>query len=610
MILAALLAFAALLDGVRLLLWQYRADPALRSTPWRLALLLVAQPILAATLYAMFEPPAIGGDRATLVVLTRGAAFDLAQAGGDRVIALPGAPTLAGADRVPDLATALRRHPGVARLHIVGDGLDPRDRDAAEGRAVDFQAPSPPRGLVRIDPPGRIAPGAAFALGGAVAGVAGGTVELIDPAGRRVDVASVGPDGGYRLGGTVRAAGAALFTVRLRDSGRALVEDAAVPLIVVADPPPAVLLLAGAPGPEIKYLRRWATDAGLTLRVRSSAGGGILLGDAAEPLTAATLQRYDLVILDERSWAGLGAGERAALDQAVAGGLGLLLRVTGPLPDAVRRQWQGLGLTVAGGGETVAVAPATAAPDAEATAARRGPGTTDAASTIVAGGEPVDLARRAVIVGGDALVPLLRDARGTPLAYWRARGRGRVGLWALDDSFALVLSGRGDLHGDYWGGAIATLARPRGDPVPAIDPLARAGQRVVLCGGAARARVIAPDGTVASPVADPASGCAALWPARAGWYRLAFADPKAPPQLFYVYQADALPGVRAAETARATARLAADARTAAAHLGAISRTGPSWPWFLLWLALSTGLWWFERSRFGRSGAGTGTSSRT
>jgi hypothetical protein len=374
MILAVLLALAALLGCVRLLLWQRRADPSSRSQPWRFALLLVAQPILAVVLHAMFVPPAIGGDRATLVVLTRGATFDLAQASGDRVVALPGAPTPAGAEQVPDLATALRRDPGGARLHIVGNGLDPRDRDAAAGHAIDFQAPPPPRGLVRIDPPGRVAPGAAFALGGAVAGVAGGTVELIDPAGRRVDVTPVGPDGGYRLGGTARAAGAALFTVRLRDSGRALVEDAAVPLIVAADPPPAVLLLAGAPGPEIKYLRRWATDAGLTLRVESSAGGGILLGDAPEPLTVATLQRYDLVILDERSWAGLGAGERAALGQAVAGGLGLLLRVTGPLPDAVRRQWQALGLTVAGGGETVAVAPAAAAPDAEAAAARRGPG--------------------------------------------------------------------------------------------------------------------------------------------------------------------------------------------------------------------------------------------
>jgi hypothetical protein len=608
MILAVLLALAALLGCVRLLLWQRRADPSSRSQPWRFALLLVAQPILAVVLHAMFVPPAIGGDRATLVVLTRGATFDLAQASGDRVVALPGAPTPAGAEQVPDLATALRRDPGGARLHIVGNGLDPRDRDAAAGHAIDFQAPPPPRGLVRIDPPGRVAPGAAFALGGAVAGVAGGTVELIDPAGRRVDVTPVGPDGGYRLGGTARAAGAALFTVRLRDSGRALVEDAAVPLIVAADPPPAVLLLAGAPGPEIKYLRRWATDAGLTLRVESSAGGGILLGDAPEPLTVATLQRYDLVILDERSWAGLGAGERAALGQAVAGGLGLLLRVTGPLPDAVRRQWQALGLTVAGGGETVAVAPAAAAPDAEAAAARRGPGTTDAPSTIVAGGEPVDLARRAVAVGGDALVPSLRDARGAPFAHWRARGRGRVGLWTLDDSFALVLSGRGDLHGDYWGGAIATLARPRGDPAPAIDPLARAGQRLMLCGGAARARVIAPDGSVASAVADPASGCAALWPARAGWYRLAFADTKALSQAFHVYPADALPGVRAVETAQATARLAADAKTVAAHPDATSRPGPSWPWFLLWLALSTGLWWFERSRFGRSGAGT--SSRT
>jgi Trk K+ transport system NAD-binding subunit len=39
--------------------------------------------------------------------------------------------------------------------------------------------------------------------------------------------------------------------------------------------PLALLIMAGAPGPEVKYLRRWATDAGFAVTTRMSAGGGI-----------------------------------------------------------------------------------------------------------------------------------------------------------------------------------------------------------------------------------------------------------------------------------------------------------------------------------------------
>ena len=55
---------------------------------------------------------------------------------GQPRVALPEAAASDGSERVPDLGTALRRHPDVRTLHVVGDGLEARDRDAL-GKASD-----------------------------------------------------------------------------------------------------------------------------------------------------------------------------------------------------------------------------------------------------------------------------------------------------------------------------------------------------------------------------------------------------------------------------------------------------------------------------------------
>ena len=493
--LAALLGLAVVLAWGRLGLWQRGAPAASRSRVWRLTTLWLLQPVCAMLLYFTLLPPTLPMEAGTLVVATAGATRAGTQAAGDRLLALPEAPALPDDERVPDLATALRRYPGMQRLRIVGAGLEPRDRDAARGLPVVFDAPPLPRGVVRLDGPQRVSPGAAFQVGGQVNGVDKGSVELIDPAGRRVDASPLLASGDFVLTGTARVAGAATFTVRVRDAQRKPLEEVPMPVWTAADPAPRVLLLAGAPSPELKYLRRWAADAGLALHVQLSVGGGLQLGDAPLPLNAATLQRFDLVVLDERSWAGLGAGERAALVEALRTGLGVLLRVTGSLPDATRRQWQALGFALSAGADTAAVRLASESIDEEALRARRGPGTADtaAAASGIQDENPA-LTRRALKLGGIDATPLLRDADGTVLAVWRAEQRGRIAVWGVTDSFALVLSGQGARHAELWSSAFATLARAGTEFAPRIDPQPREQQRTVLCGLGSKPRAVAPDG--------------------------------------------------------------------------------------------------------------------
>jgi hypothetical protein len=594
----------ALIGCVRLALWRRRAPVAERSAPWRLALLLAAQPLLAGLLYLALFPPRVAGAAAvTMAIATRDAPRRLTLS-GERLIVLPEAPAGLGGEAAPDLATALRRHPGVARLRVLGQGLEPRDRPAAEGRAVLFDPAPAPAGVAELYHPAVVAPGAGFTATGRVAGESGGAVDLLDPAGQVADSQPLPASGAFTLTGAAREPGAALFAVRLRNRGHT-VETVDLPVWTAPSPAPRVLLLAGAPGPEIKALRRWAADSGIALQAAMTLGGGLELGDPRPPLNAATLDRLDLVVVDERSWAGLSPSDRAALTAAVREGLGLLLRVTGPLPAGVRDEWRALGLPLADGEAVIATPLTPSGPPATASGAAGAP---DEIALP-------ELTRRRVDAPAQGSTPLLRDATGAVLARWRPEGLGRLGVWSVTDSAGLVTAGFGQRYGELWGTMFAALARPAPAAMTVSfgsDP--REGQRLTLCGLKGDARVLEPSGAWTRLLVDPATGaaaCAGYWPAGPGWRILRLSVPgDATPweQGFYVRPASQAPALADEDNRTATRALAAlptaGGAPASPASDASDAPGPSWPWFLAWLLAAAALWRFERAALGRAGTKT------
>ncbi|MFT4075510.1 MAG: hypothetical protein QM647_08250 [Asticcacaulis sp.] len=592
LIVAVLLVLAVVTASVRLILRQRRAET--RSPVWRLAVLLILQPVCAGLLYLTLFPPVATTGTGTLVVATGKAR--IADTMGGHVIALPEAPA-SGAERMPDLATALRKYPDAMNLHIVGEGLEARDREATIGRTVSFEAAPLPQGVVRLDVPPAVAPGTTFHITGRVNGLTG-TAELVDPAGHRVDTVAL-PDKGsgeFSLSGAARMAGPAIFKLQVRDAQRRLLQESDVPVWTSQDLAPRVLIVAGAPGPDVKYLRRWAEDAGMAVHVQFTLGGGIDINDASLPISAATLHNLDLVILDERSWAALSDGERGALIVAMRDGLGVLLRVTGPVPDATRRQWADLGLAVSPVSTDLQLPLQTV--DDDAVTARRGPGSPGQPSVLNAGADTPDLTALAKVEGGDA-VPLAQDKSGKALGVWRLEGRGRIAVWTVSDAYGLVLSGQGDRYGDLWSQVVTTLARPRQADLPQTEGWARQFQRVTMCGLVDGATVLTPEGNTLALRLDPASGdraCAAFWPAQSGWHVVRTPTGAACP--VYVLPQDALDGVQAMESREATQRLVSGGRVSSGSgLGATPAwTGTAWIWFMLWLASAAGLWWLERRR--------------
>lgn len=574
---AVLLAAGVLASSVRLLRRERRSPQ--RPHPWRLALLLLGQGACALLLFlAMFPPP----DRPvaeTLVVATAGAdASDLPAATGVRVVALPEAPADIEALRVPDLATALRRMPGVTRLRVVGAGLPDRDREVARRYSVEFDPPAPPAGVGELWWPQHVASGSAWPVTGRVDGVPGGAVELLDPSQNRVARAVLEEDGRFSLQAVARTPGRASYRLQLHDASEHVLEELELAVATEPGSPLRVLVLSGAPGPELKYLRRWVLDAGAELDsdirlhprasvVRSSPG-----------VTAEALLETDVVILDERAWRSLGAAGRRTLTDAVLGGLGVVLRVTGPIADRERDELRALGFELRD---------------------------SDARRDVRLVGVATPLARRPLRVDARDGVPLLRDQLGEPLALWRAAGRGRIALWWLSDSYRIVLDGAPTAYGKLWSDALATVARASGTRPPHIRGTeAGVNQRLVICGLSADASVAAPDERRV-PLWPDATGCAAFWPATSGWHTLRTADVTGSFHVRTPGQARALQesGWRAGTTAIATDR-AIDPGT----LPGEGAPGSPWGFFLALLATLGATWWFERSRFGRGPAAAAASS--
>ncbi len=538
---------------------------------WRIGtrrpLLMLLQPIAATLLYFTLCPPAMEQRAGTLVVATAGTtAQQLAAHRKDGpVLALPEAPPLPDVEAVPDLATALRRYPALSRVQVLGAGLGARDRDAVGARALAFEAAAPPQGLLELSAPSSVTVGSRWNVAGRVLGQSQARAELRDPSARLV--MAVAPDAQGRFALVASASTVGRLSYRLDVIGHAgAAEKLQLPMQVRPGRQAQVWLLSGAPNPETKYLQRWALDAGLQVHSQASLGGGLHTGDSL-PLDAQALAKLDLLVLDERAWRDLGPARRRLLRAAVDQGLGLMLRVSGPLGAAERVELREAGFAI---GNDV--------------------GPVEVNLGDVPG--PSLLRQPISAVAGDGL-PLLRDSRGRALGLWRAHGRGRLGLWWLGETYRLVLAGRDADYGRIWSDVFATLARADAAPAPTLaTPDPRPQQRAIICGVSAIASVSDSAGHSERLLPDPAAGagdCAAWWPARAGWHRIQSGDAVLD---VHVRAQDEAKGLVAQALHDETAALVWPGPVSVRLTQAVP--GPRWPWFLGWLLLSALGWALER----------------
>lgn len=570
-LLAALLMTAVLISAVLIQLSARRHA----SRPWRGMALTVLSALSALMLYFTLLPPSRQVPASERVVMSADSDTVGNLPDGQRV-ALPEAPTRRDVPRVPDLATLLRQSPDIGRLLIVGDGLTARDRDAVAGRSIQFLSGAAPVGLVDFWMQEPIVIGNRWQLSVRVSGIAGARVELRDPSGALVDAVTINVSGDAALSDIARAAGRVNYQLRVLDSAGKVRESFTVPVAVSQPPALKLLSRSGGPGPDLKALRRWALDAGLQLQSHIDLGPGMAVRTVSAGITPTTLAEQDMLIVDERAWQGFDAGQRRMIREAVGNGLGLLLRVSGPLSLQTMADFQQMGLRI----ETATLTQSVQlTPD-------------------VRTGEWPTLSRQPVRVSGTDARIALSGQQGEPLAVWRAHGDGRVGVLLLSDSFRLALAGYGDAHSRIWSNLISVLARPQPEAPPVRQGnLAWPHERMVFC-------QLQPDASIQSegewqPLMVETRGtnrsCAGFWPEAAGWYTLNSGENQLP---FYVHAPKEGEALRRSMTRAATLKLSASAQDAA-MASRMPVPGSPWPWFIGWLVASGLLWWLERSRIGK-----------
>ena len=577
----AMPVLAAILIASAVAVAIFRVLRSVHKWRWPLAL---GQVIAGVMLYLFLFPPLGSEPDGTLTIWTPGVTGEhVASTGiGGKVIALPGITIdIDGrVERAPDLATALRRHPQTSRVHVIGDGLPARDRAAARGIAIDFDAAPLPDGVVELSIPDHVQVGNRWRVSGRILArpLADRTIELRDPADTVAASVRTDAQGRFSVEGVASASGLLRYSLSVLDDDGKPLNTIALSIDARADAPLRLLIMAAVPSPELKYLRRWATDAGQVVDSRIGLSEGVALRDAEKPLIdAASLAAGDLLIVDERSWASLDVATRKLVTDAVESGLGLLLRVTAPIATEDLNKWAELGVAMT-------------ATDPVPPSALRGDAREDTlAFTHLPYRLDTNMARLITTRDGDLVVG------------WQAQGQGRIGVTTLADSYRYVLTGSPDRHGSLWASVTTTLARARGKSQPRLPNFTRVGERAVICDlDGTGWQIEGPSGVQTALLLEESSErCAAYWPSMTGVHRLSRDDSRAttesesPSSLFDVLTDDQARTLLAAQTQRATQDLATLSTALAATPGRIANI-PRIVWLLAWLSVMTVLWWVER----------------
>ena len=589
-----LLAFCALLGlGLMALAWR-------RPNSRQRALRVLAAAVAAGALWLMAFPPLrqLPAARAEAILLTESYAPDTLRqlrrqlGAGTPVWAYGPVSNAAQARPLASLLTLAEQRPALRQLHVLGAGLPAADLLQLGSVAVRQHAGTPQAGFKTAYWPARLPLGEVLRIEGAVAQPkgAGPAWVVLRAAGTGRDSVQLpaGSSGAFRLSYQPKAAGLAVYELRLHRPGLPSVAEP-MPVEIAPAALPAVLLLAATPSFEFKFLKNYLAEAHYPVALRTSISRGLVQTDFVnqprqplDRLTPALLARYAVVVADAATLAALAPAETQALQAAVRNGrLGLVaLAEAGPLP---RNAPARADFTVLPRPAAPAALPALAWPDA--------PG--EARASLPAQLRPQPNLR--VLVSGP---------QQAIAAASRRVGLGAVVVSTVPETFRWGLQGHAAVYASFWN----RLLRAAVPPAPAEAAWhpgtrwPRVAQPLTLHLAAGMLPTTPPS------VAPLASGLAVrlalrqdsrlpewsttqFWPDAAGWHRVA--GPGRTSFHFYVYPATAWPGPELRERQEAAQLVAGPVAPVAS--AAPDTIAEPWPagWFFGLFLLAVGYLWLE-----------------
>ncbi len=515
-----------------------------------------------------------------------------------RVFALPraiGRDTLANLELLPNVAMLLRRYPHIRHVHIFGDGLRPDELESIASLQVSLHLAPLPDGPIAATYPHRIVFGEPFQVQGTWHTTRRDSLWLyLALHGERCDSLLLVGEGQlpFALNALPKQTGTWLYTLCALRAVRDTAFVGTVPIHVVAPQPVRVLILESAPNFETRTLKQWASITGNALAIRSMVSREKFFTEflnttpfALERLTASILEKVDVVITDVETVLRLSASEQAALRQAVAAGLGLLIALSDAPAKGLREHdfFLGFFTAVPESNEERFVRP-------QGFSLRQSLGT---ALPIA----PIRLRHR---FGAEVLV---QDEAGRALVLAAARGLGKVAVSIVQETFRWALEGRRELYADYWSQTLKRLARPNLEAdlwahsvMPTMDLPCQLTLRTLSA--APLAIVKSPSGVCDTlffrqhPI-EPTRWESTFWSCEPGWHqvwRMDTADSAS--AAFYVHASHEWTALRRALMQRATQAFAHLHPHDSVHASVVQTYEPVSPWwfFMLFVVAAAYLW--------------------
>lgn len=461
---------------------------------------------------------------------------------------------------IPDAAYLKRHHANIDTLHVLGHGLADFDWEALAGINIIHHAAPLAAGIKHMHWQRNLMAGQRLHMRGALVSSQSenGWLYLSGPGGvidsLAIDSSRETP---FQFSLAPRDTGRFLYEMYFNaPAGKAMWREE---FEVVVTPPPTlhILVIEASPNFETAYLMRWLAKQKNAVACRTTISRErhrfAFLNHAKVDLlrlNPSLLKRYDLLLIDGRALRDLSASERASLREAIAqNGLGVLL-----MPDEIvlNREQQNFSghefflnfkLAAFHGLEERFVKPSW-------------PGQGENATTALPA-EPFE------IEYNWNLKPLIKDEHDRILAAAHQRGKGRIAMQLVRDSYRWILTGASEQYAAYWSHLLAEISRspsgrkwdlPQTKPIIVDQPLQlRLTTETSLPVGIIATENGKTDSLYLRQDAGEATHWwGTYWPRESGWHKIATLDGAT--QWFYVYEKNAWQTWQEAEKIAATER--------------------------------------------------------
>ncbi|RZK58765.1 MAG: hypothetical protein EOO91_07315 [Pedobacter sp.] len=246
-------------------------------------------------------------------------------------------------NHIAELAYYLKEHPTVKRINIYGYGLSENELETLRNKQISFYPSNVPSGVISVSWQKKLKAAESLKVQGVYYNGTKEPVKLkLYGMGTSLDSVNVKPHTEFNFSfiNRPKQIGKTIFNL-IASQGSDTLSVEPVPFEVENKQAINVLILASFPDFEYKFLKKWLYENQYAVALRSQISKNKYSTDFLNmkavdlnQLNQALLKNMDLVVIDEAELAAIPGSDRSSIYNAVDNGMGLIIRVSNPKPQA------------------------------------------------------------------------------------------------------------------------------------------------------------------------------------------------------------------------------------------------------------------------------------